>query len=219
MNRPHSVYNIISILMLLACGIIGSLAVAASNPICPENTTLCNGTCINTSIDLLDCSSCLDACPDQAACINGRCSCLAGLALCNGTCNDTRFDTLNCGSCGNACPPGMSCFNGICLCPVGLTFCNGTCVDVFNDRFNCGTCSNSCPPDQICFGGLCTDRPANVCINGYCSYPLEMITITLHLPRSPSGDNSGAGVQDRTQPVSGISGASFWPAGAFRAPK
>ena len=87
------------ILVLLALGIIGSFSVAVSNPTCPVSTILCNGTCINTSVDPLNCGSCGNACPAGTACVKGNCSCLVGLELCNGTCTETSFDSRNCGSC------------------------------------------------------------------------------------------------------------------------
>ena len=94
------------ILVLLAFGIIGSSALVASNLTCPAGTILCNGTCINTSVDLLNCGSCGNACPAGTACVKGNCSCLVGLELCNGTCTETSFDSRNCGSCGYTCPLG-----------------------------------------------------------------------------------------------------------------
>lgn len=173
MNLTPIICKMTCVLVLLAFGIIGSSALAASNPTCPAGTILCNGTCTDTSLDLLNCGSCGNACPDGTACVKGNCSCLVGLELCNGTCTDTSFDSRNCGSCGNTCPLGKTCLNGKCLCPADLAFCNGTCVDLGGDEFNCGTCAKTCPPDKTCISGACSDRPANICVEGYCSYPLS----------------------------------------------
>jgi len=132
MNLTTIICKMTYILVLLATGISGASAVAPSNPTCP-----------------------------------------AGTILCNGTCNDTSVDLLNCGSCGNICPLGKTCLNGKCLCPADLAFCNGTCVDVSSDEFNCGTCAKTCPPDKTCITGVCSNRPINICTDGYCSYPLS----------------------------------------------
>ena len=85
MNWNHIICKMTCILVLLACGIIGVSAVDASNPICPADTILCNGTCTDTGVDLLNCGSCGKACPVGTACVNGNCSCLMGLELCNGS--------------------------------------------------------------------------------------------------------------------------------------
>ena len=45
MNWNHTICKMTYILVLLACGISGVSAVDASNPICPADTILCNGTC------------------------------------------------------------------------------------------------------------------------------------------------------------------------------
>ena len=173
MNLTFIICKMTYILVLLATGISGASAVAPSNPTCPVGTILCNGTCTDTSVDPLNCGSCGNACHDGTACVNGKCSCLVGLELCNGTCTDTSFDSRNCGSCGNICPLGKTCLNGKCLCPADLAFCNGTCVDVSSDEFNCGTCAKTCPPDKTCITGVCSNRPINICTDGYCSYPLS----------------------------------------------
>jgi hypothetical protein len=173
MNWNHIICKITYILVLLACGISGVSAGAASSPICPADTILCNGTCTDTGVNLLNCGSCGNACPVGTACVNGNCSCLMGLELCNGTCTDTSYDSRNCGSCGNTCPLGETCLNGRCLCPAGLTFCNVTCIDVISDEFNCGTCGKTCPPDETCINGECSQRPILICTDGYCSYPIS----------------------------------------------
>jgi len=113
MNLTPIICKMTYILVLLAFGIIGSSALAASNPTCPVGTILCNGTCIN-SVDLLNCGSCGNACPAGTACVKGNCSCLVGLELCNGTCVDLGGDKFNCGTCAKTCPPDETCINGVC---------------------------------------------------------------------------------------------------------
>jgi hypothetical protein len=143
------------ILLCFAFGMTGSMAASPTSMTCPNGTSLCNGTCTDTSVDELNCGACGNVCPLGKACINGNCSCLAGQTLCNGTCADTSFDLRNCGKCGNVCDPGKDCLNGACSCPGGLTFCNGTCTDITTDELNCGSCGVVCPLGEVCFQGRC----------------------------------------------------------------
>lgn len=94
-----------------------TLAVAnATGNVCSAGQTLCNGTCVDTSIDSQNCGKCGNICPPETSCINGACSspCLPGQTSCNGTCVDTSSDSLNCGACGKRCPPDAVCINGVC---------------------------------------------------------------------------------------------------------
>ncbi len=161
-------YIILPCLILLACGTIESIAEVPGNSACLPGQMLCNGTCVDTSVDVLNCGACGNVCPLGKACNNGTCSCLAGLNLCNGTCTDTSFDLRNCGKCGNICPPGKDCIKGECICPAGLSFCNGTCIDITSDELNCGLCGIACPFGEICFDGKCL-IPREYCSNGYCT--------------------------------------------------
>lgn len=155
-------------LVLLAYGTTESMAAAPDDSACLPGLMLCNGTCKDTSVDLLNCGSCGNVCPLGKACINGTCSCLPGLTLCEGTCIDTSFDLRNCGACGNACPFGKHCVNGECVCPADLSSCNGVCIDITSDELNCGACGKACLLGQVCFNGQCL-VPSLDCTNGDCT--------------------------------------------------
>lgn len=95
--------------------LVGAAANATSS-VCSAGQTLCNGTCVDTSIDSQNCGKCGNQCPQGVNCIDGVCAspCLPGQTSCNGTCVDTSSDSLNCGACGKRCPPEAVCINGVC---------------------------------------------------------------------------------------------------------
>jgi hypothetical protein len=153
---------------MVAHGATERIAKDPGNITCLPGLMPCNGTCIDTNVDLLNCGACGNVCPLGKACINGTCTCLPGQTPCNGTCTDTSFDLRNCGACGNVCPFGKHCVSGKCVCPTGLSFCNGICIDVTSDELNCGSCGKACPLGQVCFNGRCL-APSLDCTNGYCT--------------------------------------------------
>ena len=91
---------------------------------CGGGTSLCGGSCVNTSYDPGNCGSCGNVCPDVAnsepVCVSGSCSavCDSGFGDCdldptNG-CQDLQSDNANCGACGNVCAGGETCMAGVC---------------------------------------------------------------------------------------------------------
>jgi hypothetical protein len=161
---------ILSVLVLLNLGIVGSLS-ADQATYCSKGMTLCNGThCTDLKSDESACGSCGNICTIGTSCINGTCKCLEGETLCGGRCVDTSFDFNNCGKCGNSCPAGQFCINGGCTCANGNLFCNGTCIDKDIDDNNCGECGNVCPPGTGCSGGACYPYYSNQYQQGQAPY-------------------------------------------------
>jgi hypothetical protein len=138
---------------------------------CPEPTTDCDGTCVDTQTDSGNCGECGHACPATQNCGFGVCTCDDGFKIpCppDGHCVDTNTDPKNCGGCGIACtdPLYPHCGNGLCGCatttctrgdkswccdaflPNGGCCCNGTITWPGSGQVVC----NPCPPEeQLCY--------------------------------------------------------------------
>ena len=132
---------------------------------CP-GSKLCNGKCVDVSLDPKNCGDCGATCSDGEVCSAGKCGlgCGAGTEQCDKKCTDTKVDPANCGGCGKACKDGEVCSAGICAleCFGGTTKCPGangdTCVDTSSDHQNCGACSAACGDEELCSGGKCASQ-------------------------------------------------------------
>lgn len=151
------------VLKLFVATVVGGLVStepSGGSASCPPGTVSCGNTCVDTSINPLNCGGCGLYCPPESYCSGGRCYCNAGLSVCYGKCVNTNSDPSNCGSCGNNCFVAAAvCMNGICQCgsPAfawGEKLCSGMCVDTNIDRNNCGGCGIYCPGS--CLGGACS---------------------------------------------------------------
>ena len=149
----------------------------------------CNGQCVNTQIDPMNCGVCGNMCLTAERCEGGMCvsMCSPGMEYCNGVCASTRDNPQHCGGCGIACTPAEDCQNGVCTggsCPPGQTDCFGSCVDTRNDAANCGSCGNrcdgacdngtcatSCPEGQDLCSGVCVDLQKDEANCGGCGNP------------------------------------------------
>lgn len=125
---------------------------------CP-NATDCNGVCVATKRDVLNCGACGKACKAGEVCVQGGCAlqCGGGATKCSATCVSTKSDPDNCGMCAFKCGTGLVCSVGKCAatCQQGLTACNSACVDLQTDHDNCGMCGKSCAAGQRCSNGQC----------------------------------------------------------------
>ncbi len=112
----------------------------------------CNGRCVNTSSDTLNCGTCGHTCPAFGICTSGFCHCTLGRALCklggSEICADLNIDAHNCGRCGLICRTGHCC--------------GGRCVNVGTDPNNCASCGHVCPP------GPSNSHPT--CTKGNCGF-------------------------------------------------
>ena len=123
----------------------------------------CDGTCVDTGSDPLNCDQCGNACPRSAICRASTCVLGAAQATC--------FD----GGCpaGLACAGGYYCGTLACaagevggLCALSVTAnqagmcCSGACVSVSSDDMNCGACGRSCVDGGFCFNRSCEPNPS-----------------------------------------------------------
>jgi len=134
----------------------------------------CNGSCVDTTTDPLNCGYCGNICVSGGCILNdagaGVCNCPLPYTQCGSDCFDTYGDIRHCGSCDNDCSLAaqgigdggaeLTCNVGNCYCgPTGLGhICPGPiCSTLDNDPHNCGSCGHVCQaPAQECFNSTCT---------------------------------------------------------------
>ena len=139
---------------------------------CTGAKLCCNGLCLDTTSDVLNCGKCDFPCSTtngSPACPAGTCawSCASGFLHCGGGANsgcetNIRTDLANCGKCGTACGANMNA-NGL-ACSAGACA-YSTCKDLFADldsnRTNgcestCGAKGQDCcPTGRRCANGGC----------------------------------------------------------------
>jgi len=68
---------------------------------CPSGTVNCDGGCVDTNTDSLNCGACDYTCFDPGTC-------------CDGECVDLQEDEMNCGTCGMTCFDPAVCWYGSC---------------------------------------------------------------------------------------------------------
>jgi hypothetical protein len=90
-----------------------ALGAGGAEGYCDVGQTLCNGVCVSTQTDPLNCGACGQACATGQVCEAGSCACPAGQTLCDGGCTSTLTDPANCGRCGTVCATG-TCIAGQC---------------------------------------------------------------------------------------------------------
>lgn len=120
---------------------------------------MCDGVCVDTQTNKLNCGSCGNGCEANQVCTNGACGvgCPGVQSECDGLCYDLQSDSKHCGTCSNACASGEVCGNGECalVCPTGQDACSNSCVDLQTDAAHCGTCATACGQNEECSAGTC----------------------------------------------------------------
>lgn len=123
--------------------------------VCVGGQQKCGDTCVDTQSDSNHCGGCLQQCPNDGACVAGKCGCKLGFASCNGECIDVQTSSQHCGACGNACANGQPCENGLCKCENSKTRCGDVCVDTQASVKHCGACNQACGKGEDCTNGTC----------------------------------------------------------------
>ena len=128
---------------------------------CPAGELVCDGACVDPTVDAANCGACGVTCDTRATCQRGACDCAPGLSACGASCVDLASDPGHCGSCTIACF-GSVCSSGsgpaICsvTCGAGETNCGGACIHLGQDRYHCGACGTACAVGESCVTGACT---------------------------------------------------------------
>lgn len=140
---------------------------------CPAPAQICNGACVDTTVDPNNCGTCGTICSAPLYCMSGQClliGCPGTEAICNDACVDTTTDPSNCGNCDHVCAPGEACTDSACGACQGATVdCNGTCVDLQSSFANCGACGSACPVGALCTNADCVCPGSTVSCNGTCT--------------------------------------------------
>jgi hypothetical protein len=154
-----SSYRLSLVFSGLLLGIACTAPPAPTGPSCPSGAANCNGTCLQTDRDRLNCGTCGTVCGDGEICIEGLCSfiCPAPSVVCDEACVDLLTDPAHCGACQQACEAGLTCQAGACelVCTGGTTACADRCVDTALDPAHCGACDTACAPTDRCVSGAC----------------------------------------------------------------
>ena len=141
----------------LVCSVVGGASGRYCEPNsatgCGLNSTLCNGVCVTTLTDPVNCGGCGLRCAANQVCTGGSCqgaaSCPQGLTACNGSCVDLQSSSANCGACGSPCPAGQGCAAGSCVQSVALS--DGG-----------PSCAGGGPPVRVGDAGICVGTLAQV---------------------------------------------------------
>jgi len=148
---------------------------------CSEGESCCNGMCVDTTIDPLNCGACGHKCALCEDCEQENCfptgtpcgttdCCKEGETCCQGQgrCRDLQTDRNNCKTCGEPCKASQICQGGVCQCPDGrvseICSCadidcglNAECCTMLDGRPACRpTPAVACPPECA---GCCTGYP------------------------------------------------------------
>jgi hypothetical protein len=91
---------------------------------CSPELTMCNGVCVDTRSDNLNCNGCGNTCRTNSTCISSSCVCDEPTTLCGDVCISLSQDYF--------------------CCDEALTF-------VYQNKNHCGSC-NPCPSEQECTG-------------------------------------------------------------------
>ena len=111
-------------LLLVLLAELAALSGCGAGSTCPGGSVSCDGVCLETGSDALNCGACGHACGVGAVCSNGACTvpCEAGLIGCGGACIDPRISATHCGASGDcsgthagqSCGSGLACQAGSC---------------------------------------------------------------------------------------------------------
>jgi hypothetical protein len=127
---------------------------------CTGGKACCNGLCLDTQSDPLNCNACGNACTG------------AQTSCCAGACADPLTSVTNCGQCGVACSTtngAPSCNAGSCkwACNAGFSHCSpdntGCETSTSSSVTQCGSCTTNCTTNVVKANGI-------ACVASACTY-------------------------------------------------
>lgn len=141
---------------------------------CGPGRDLCNGACIDTSLDNDNCGRCSSSCGTGTVCSNGSCASVPTDCRVEGECPARYFCDEDTGLCEVGCNTNADCPTGAfceleshaCLCTdAGSVVCGSECVA--ETPLSCGASCETCAPiangDAVCNEGACGQE----CDDGY----------------------------------------------------
>ena len=124
------------------------------------NGMCCDGVCVDTSTDPLNCFACGIECPSGHCDTSTGCTPLLLEQGCAASCGPGAICAL--GQCvdSRCYAPSAYCLAadgavGTCCLPQGYPYYDFACADLTNDPQNCGACNAGCDVGQICDAGRC----------------------------------------------------------------
>ncbi|HSO34837.1 MAG TPA: hypothetical protein VLT33_20040 [Labilithrix sp.] len=142
------------------CSPAGACVDACSAGTCAGGKACCNGLCLDTQTDPLNCNACGKACGG------------AETACCAGACTDPLTSKTSCGQCGTSCSTtngSPSCLAGACrwTCNAGFNHCatgnTGCETNTSSSVTQCGSCTKSCNTTVLHANGI-------ACVASACTY-------------------------------------------------
>jgi hypothetical protein len=198
---------------VLALALALGLAACATELVCPQGETNCNGRCAALGSDAGNCGSCGHACASTSICAAGSCAaCAPDTTRCGDVCAVLAIDPAHCGACGNACGAAQVCTSTggttACksACDGGLTACDRACADLQTSRFHCGACGSACAVGQTCSAGICRAD-----LQVACGATDEVVPLAADLAPAGSGRSVTAGLTALAQLDGAVYTVSGYP--------
>ena len=174
---------------------------------CGSGGACCNGTCIDTTVDLSNCGGCGMACTTAvsnatATCAGGVCgfACTGSLTACGETCIDTGTNLANCGGCGVTCTPPA---NATATCTAGQ--CGFVCKAGYKRTEDGLGCTLECPcgsyatlvdGSRVCIANGTLPNPRTCCASDTdctnSNYPICATAISFLGAACPSNPSLGS---------------------------
>ena len=162
-----------------ACGAVCDDECRAGRCECPDGLTRCEGVCLDTDADPINCGRCGNVCPDAVGgarvCADGVCGdpCPGAEVACDRSCTDLTSDLDHCGRCGEVCEApangspicaqsecGVDCDDGHRLCDAACAPCPAEGVRTTGCGDDGACVATACAATHRLCAGACTRCPS-----------------------------------------------------------